>query len=237
MHPEYYIFRFSKNREHHDFLYTFIHTWVATPRSTSWIPPSWPHPRDRLRPSLAHTYLVSILFVLAHPVACCLSQWFIFHMYNPRFTTRRFNTFKQVNIMGLQYEIYNRHIYSLQFFFLCFCLTSGQTGWPQTFMSGTSIISIFQGFKHQYHIYIYIYIFVSDSNTRIISVCSDSNTSIVLVCQRRTVYLYVSDSNISIISICRWSKTHYCIFLCHLNTTVISICQLTAITHLRPVII
>jgi hypothetical protein len=105
--------------------------------STSRICPSWPRPRVRLSPFLAHTYLVSNLFVLAHPAASCLSQRFIFHMCNPPSTTRRLNTFIPVNIMGTWYSIYHRHTYSLQHFFLCLPLTSEQTGWPRTFMSGT----------------------------------------------------------------------------------------------------
>jgi hypothetical protein len=116
--------------------YTFI-PWAAIPCSSSRMRPSWPRPRVRLNPSLTYTYLVSRLFVLAHPVACSLFQWFIFHMHNPPFTTRRFNTFIQVNNMGAWCNIYNRHIHILQIFFLCFFLTSGLAGWPQTFKSGT----------------------------------------------------------------------------------------------------
>jgi hypothetical protein len=118
-------------------LCTFIHTWAAIPCSTWRKRPSWPCPRVGLSPSLTQTYLVSTLFVLAHPVACCLSQRFLFHTYNPPFTTRGFNTFIQVNIMGARYNIYNRLIHILQLFFLCFFLTSGQAGWPQTSMSAT----------------------------------------------------------------------------------------------------
>jgi hypothetical protein len=137
-HPAYYIFRFLMNHGHHDFfIYTPIHTWVVIPCSTSRMYPSWPRPQVRLSPSLAHTYLVSSLFVLAHPVACCLSQWFIFHMCNPPFTTRRLNTFIQVNIMGARDDINNKDIHSLQLFFSCFLFTSGQASWPRTFMSGT----------------------------------------------------------------------------------------------------
>jgi hypothetical protein len=51
--------------------------------------------------------------------------------------TRRLNTFIQVNIMDAQRSIYNEHIYSLQHLFSCLLLTSGQAGWPRTFMSGT----------------------------------------------------------------------------------------------------
>jgi hypothetical protein len=135
-HPAYYIFRFTINHDHHFFIYIYTYL-VAIPCSTSRICPSWPCPRVGLSPSLAHTYHVSSLFVLAHQVACCLSQRFIFHTYNPPLTIRRCNTFIKVNIMGAQYNIYNRHIHRLQLFFLCFCLTSGQASWPQTFMSGT----------------------------------------------------------------------------------------------------
>jgi hypothetical protein len=125
------------NHEHHDFLYTFIHTLVAIHCSTSRMRPSWPHPWVRLSPSLAHTHLVPSLFVLAHPTACCLLQQLIFHTCNPPLTTRQFNTFVQVNIMCVQYNIYNRHIHSSQLFFLCLLLISGQASWPQTFMPGT----------------------------------------------------------------------------------------------------
>ncbi len=124
-------------------LSTFIHTWAAISWSTSQLGPSWPCPPVRLSPSLAHTYLVSSLFVLAHPVACCLSQRFIFQLYNPPFTTRRLNTFILVNIMGARYNICNRynmyynHICSSQLLLLCLYLTSGQACWPRTFMSGT----------------------------------------------------------------------------------------------------
>jgi hypothetical protein len=41
--------------------------------------------------------------------------------------------------MGAQYNIH-RHIHSLQLLFSCFFLTSGQAGWPRTFMLGTGII-------------------------------------------------------------------------------------------------
>ncbi len=98
---------------------------------------SWPRPQVRLSPLLAHAYLVPSLFVLAHPAACCLFQRLVFHTYIPPFTTRRFNTFIQANILGAQYNMYNRHIYSLQLFLSCFFLTSGQACWPRTFMSGT----------------------------------------------------------------------------------------------------
>jgi hypothetical protein len=127
------------NHEHHNFLYTFIRTWASIPCSTWGLCSSWPCPRVRLSPLLAHTYLASNLFVLAQPAACCLSQWFIFHMCNPPLTTRWFNTFLQVSTMGAQYNIYNRHIHSLQHFFSCLLLTSGQVGWPRIFMSGTDM--------------------------------------------------------------------------------------------------
>jgi hypothetical protein len=39
--------------------------------------------------------------------------------------------------MGAWYIMYNKHIYTIQHFFLYFFLTSGQAGWPRTFMSGT----------------------------------------------------------------------------------------------------
>ncbi len=123
-------------------LYTFIHTWEANPCSTSQICPSWSRPWVRLSPSLAHTCLAPSLFVLAHPVTCCLSQRFIFHTYNPPFTTRGLNTFIQVNIMGALYNMYNWHIYNLQLFFCCFCLTSGQSSWPRTFMSWTVLLML-----------------------------------------------------------------------------------------------
>jgi hypothetical protein len=119
------------------FLYTFIHAWAAILCSTSRICPSWPRPRVRLSPFLACTCLVSTLFVLAHPAACCLSQRFIFNTCNPPLTTRWLVTFIQVNIMGAWYSIYNEHIYSSQHFFLYPLFTSGQASWPRTFMSGT----------------------------------------------------------------------------------------------------
>ncbi len=122
-HPAYYILCLQWITDIMTLLYTFIHTWVAIPRSTSQIRPSWPPPWFRLSPSLAHTYLTSSLFVLAHPVACCLSQWFIFHTYNPPFTTRRLNTFIQLNIMVVRYNIYNWHKCSLHFF-------SYASAWP-----------------------------------------------------------------------------------------------------------
>ncbi len=99
--------------------------------------PSWPPSRVRLSPFLARTYLVSTLFVLAHPAAYCLSQQFIFHTCNPTLTARRLNTFTQVNIMGAWHSICNEHIYSLQHFFLNHLFTYVQDGWPRTFMSGT----------------------------------------------------------------------------------------------------
>ncbi len=77
-HPAYYFFRFSMNHKHHDFLYTFIHTLATIPCSTLRMRPSWPRPWVRLSPSLAHTYFVPSLFVLAHPTACCLLQQLIF---------------------------------------------------------------------------------------------------------------------------------------------------------------
>jgi hypothetical protein len=117
-HPAYYILCLQWITDIMTLLYIFIHTWVAIPPSTSQIRPSWPPPWFRLSPSLAHTYLTSSLFVLAHPVACCLSLRFIFHTYNPPFTTRRLNTFIQLNIMVVRYNIYNWHICSLQLFFL-----------------------------------------------------------------------------------------------------------------------
>ncbi len=68
----------SKSKHHN--LYThFIHTWSAIPCSTSLICPSWPCPRVKLNPLPACSYLVSSLFVLAHPSACYLSQRFIFY--------------------------------------------------------------------------------------------------------------------------------------------------------------
>ncbi len=95
-HARHTILRFSMNHEHHNFfLYTFIHTWAAIPCSTSRICPSWPCPRVRLSPLLSHTYLVSNLFFMAYPAACCLFQQPIFHTCNPPLTTRRYNTFIQ----------------------------------------------------------------------------------------------------------------------------------------------
>jgi hypothetical protein len=107
------------------------------PCSTSRICPSWPRPRVRLSPFLTHSYLVSTLFVLAHPAACCLSQGFIFHTWNPPLTTRWLKTFIQVKITGAWDNMYNEHIHNVQHFFLYLLLTSGQAGWPQTFKSGT----------------------------------------------------------------------------------------------------
>ncbi len=118
--------------------YIHIHTSAAIPCSTSRICPSWPRPWVRLSPFLTCTYLVSTLFVLAHPAACCLSQWFIFRTCDPPLPTRRLNTFIQVNIMGMwyKYNMYNEYIYNLQNF-LYPLFTSGQAGWPRTFMLGT----------------------------------------------------------------------------------------------------
>jgi hypothetical protein len=135
-------FSFSTNHGNHNFLYTFIHTWAAILCSTSRICPSWPRPWVRLNPFLARTYLVSILYVLTHPAACCLYQRFIFHTCNPPLTTRQLNTFIQVNILGAWYSMYNEHTYSLQHFFLYLLFTSGQAGWPRAFMSGTFTISL-----------------------------------------------------------------------------------------------
>jgi hypothetical protein len=56
-------------------------------------------------PTPASTYVCS-----GPPATCCLSQRFIFHTYNPRFTTGVLNTFVQVNIMGVWYNIYNGHV-------------------------------------------------------------------------------------------------------------------------------
>jgi hypothetical protein len=36
--------------------------------------------------------------------------------------------------------MYNEHIYTAQYPFLYFFYTSGQAGWPQTFMTGTGMI-------------------------------------------------------------------------------------------------
>jgi hypothetical protein len=82
--------------------------------------------------------LISYLALLKsnYPAACCLFQRLVFQKCPP-LTTRRFNTFIQVNIMGARYDIYNRHVHNLQVFFLCLLLTSGLAGWPQTFMSVT----------------------------------------------------------------------------------------------------
>ncbi len=128
-----FLFLFPTSHEQYNFLYTFIHTWAAIPCSTSWICPSRPRAWVRLSPFHAHTYLVSTLFVLAHPPACCLSQRFIFHTCNPPLTIRRFNTFIQVNIMSAWYSMYNEHIhvYSLQHFFLYLLSTSGQAAGPE----------------------------------------------------------------------------------------------------------
>jgi hypothetical protein len=67
-----------------------------------------------------------IIFVLAHPATCCLSQRFIFHTHNPPFTTGGLNTFIQVNIMDARYTMHNWHIYRSQLFFLCFYMVPGQ---------------------------------------------------------------------------------------------------------------
>jgi hypothetical protein len=61
-------------------LVQFIHTWAATSWSNSRIHPSWPRPRVSLSLLSTPLHFASSLFVLAHPVACCLSQLFIFHM-------------------------------------------------------------------------------------------------------------------------------------------------------------
>jgi hypothetical protein len=108
-HPAYYFLSLQRIMNIMTYLSTFIHTWAAIPCSTSWIRPSWPCPQVRLSPSLAHTYLVSSLFVLAHQVACCLSSDSYFKCTTLPFTTRRLNTFIQVNIMGAWYNIYNRY--------------------------------------------------------------------------------------------------------------------------------
>jgi hypothetical protein len=105
-------------------LYTFLHTWAAIPCSFLQVLPSWPRPWFRLSPSLVHTCLVPSLSVLAHPLSCCLSQRFTFHTYNPPFTTGGLNTFIQVNIMGVRYNMYT-DVYIVYNFF------SYASAWPR----------------------------------------------------------------------------------------------------------
>ncbi len=116
---------------------TTIHTWAAILCSTSRIHPSWSRTRFKLIPLHARPCPHPIMFVLALPATRCLSQQFTFHTYNPPFTTGGLNTFIQVKIMGARHSMYNGRIYSLQLFFLWFCLIPGQASWPRTFMSGT----------------------------------------------------------------------------------------------------
>jgi hypothetical protein len=80
----------------------------------------------------------------------------ISHKY-PSLTTKRLNTIIQVNNMGMQHLMYNRHIdtyihhiiITVQYFSSYFFYTSGQASWPRTFMSGTPIFNEIskQGFQ------------------------------------------------------------------------------------------
>ncbi len=92
-------------------LCTFMHIWAAILCSTSQIRPSWPCPRFRLSSSMLTHASHPIVFALVHLALHCLSQRFIFHTHNPPFTTRGLNTFIQVNIMGVQYTMFNWHVY------------------------------------------------------------------------------------------------------------------------------
>jgi hypothetical protein len=63
-----------------------------------------------------------VMFVLAHAITCCLSQQFIFHTYNPPFSTRGLNTFIQANIMGARYSMYKQTYIQLTSFLLMLLL-------------------------------------------------------------------------------------------------------------------
>jgi hypothetical protein len=136
MHPAYFIFRFTINHDQHFFMY--IYTYLSgyslqhlANMSILALSSGWTE-------TFPCSHLSSFQLVCLGPPSILLFvQRFIFHTYNHPLTIRRFNTFIQVHIMGARYNIYNRHIHKLQLFFLCFCLTSGQASWPQTFMSGT----------------------------------------------------------------------------------------------------
>jgi hypothetical protein len=121
-------------------LYTFINTWAVILCRTLRIYPSWPRPRVRLSPYLAFTCLVPSLFVFGPPRSLLFVLTIHMSHIHPSLPTKGLNTFIQVNIMGTRYNRYNMyygHIFSLQLFFLCLLLISGQAGWPWTLMLGT----------------------------------------------------------------------------------------------------
>jgi hypothetical protein len=114
MHLVYYIFRLPKNHEHHD-LFIHIYTYLSgssLPRlancpswSCPWVTSSEPFPQ-----SSSPTLILCQLVCLGPPSSLLFVPTIhISHVQTP-FTTRRFNTFIQVNIMGAQYNIYNRHL-------------------------------------------------------------------------------------------------------------------------------
>ncbi len=120
-----------------------IHTWAAISlehlANTSVMDLS----SDQTEPLPSPLPHESFLFVLAHPVSCCLSHRFMFHTctlpcQKDSLTLGYKLTIWLYDTSHIQQSyISTSHLYHYSFPSSYFLYTFGQAGWPQSFLSGT----------------------------------------------------------------------------------------------------